>query len=128
MSEMEEGRKTAEDLLEKRSSQQSARLGSSGKLVGEWVCDADVFILGHFQGKIDSENHDIQIDKGAKVKADIQGKNIAVLGEVTGNITASGKILIGEEAKMIGNLSAPQIAIKEGAKFKGSVLMVPLNK
>jgi cytoskeletal protein CcmA (bactofilin family) len=128
MSEMEEGTKTAEDPLEERPSQQSARVGSSGKLIGEWVCDADVFILGHFQGKIDSGNHDIQIEKGAKVKADIQGKNITVLGKVTGNITASVKILVGKEAKMIGNLSAPQIAIKEGAKFKGRVSMLPLNK
>jgi cytoskeletal protein CcmA (bactofilin family) len=55
-------------------------------------------------------------------------KNIMVLGKVTGNITASGKILVGKEAKMIGDLSAPQIAIQEGAKFKGRIAMLPLKK
>ena len=113
---------------EKNTTRESSRLGASAKLKGEWVCDEDVFIQGQLQGKIDSGNHDIHIDKEATVKADIQGKNISIFGKVTGSITASGKILIGKEAKMIGNLSAPQIAIQEGAKFKGSVAMLPLKK
>jgi cytoskeletal protein CcmA (bactofilin family) len=84
-----------------------------------------VIIEGNFQGKIDSRSHDLRIEKQATVKADIQGKNITILGNVTGNITASRKILIGKEARITGDLSAPQIAIQEGAKFKGSVKMLP---
>ena len=125
MSELEEETKTEEDLLEKRSLSQPSRLGSSAKLKGEWVCDEDVIIQGHLQGKIDSGNHDLHIEREAKVQADIQGKNITILGNVTGNVTASGKILVGKEAKMIGDLSAPQIAIQDGAKFKGTVKMLP---
>lgn len=128
MSEMDEDTKIAEDSLERRPAHQSSRLGSSTKLKGEWVCDEDVFIQGQIQGKIDSGNHDILIEKEAIIKADIQGKNITIFGEVTGNITASGKILVGKEAKMIGNLSAPQIVMKEGAKFKGNVAMLPLKR
>ncbi len=113
------------DLLEKRSLSQLSKLGSTAKLKGEWVCDEDVIIQGHLQGKIDSGDHDLHIEREAKVQADIRGKNITILGKVTGNVTASGKILIGNEAKMIGDLSAPQIAIQDGAKFKGSVKMLP---
>lgn len=104
---------------------ESSRLGPTATLNGEWICDEDVIIEGKLEGKIDSKNHDLRIEKEAKVKADIQGKNITIHGKVTGNITATRKILIGEEARITGDLTAPQIAIQEGAKFKGSVKMLP---
>lgn len=80
-------------------------------------------IAGHFQGKIDVGDHDLRIEEIANIQAEICGKNITVLGKVTGNIRASGKISVGKDARMIGDLSAPQIAIQDGAKFKGSVKM-----
>ncbi|UCE42885.1 MAG: polymer-forming cytoskeletal protein [Candidatus Aminicenantes bacterium] len=125
MSEPVEKTKTVEAPQEKRPLFSSARLGSTAKLKGEWVCDEDVIIQGHFQGKIDSGDHDLHIEKEAIVKADIQGKNITILGKVTGNVKASGKITIGNEAKMIGDLTAPQINIQEGANFMGTIKMFP---
>jgi cytoskeletal protein CcmA (bactofilin family) len=125
MSELEEKAKTTEAPLEKRSQSQASILGSTAKLTGEWICDEDVIIEGQIQGKVDSGNHDLRIEKEAKVQATLRGKNITILGKVTGNVTASAKILVGREAKMIGDLSAPQIAIREGAKFKGTVKMLP---
>jgi cytoskeletal protein CcmA (bactofilin family) len=122
---MEEKAKTKENPIEEKSLSRSSRLGSTAKLKGEWTCDEDVIIEGQIQGKVDSGDHDLRIEKGAKVQADIRGKNITILGKVTGNVTASTKILVGSEAKMSGDLTAPQIAIKEGAKFKGAVKMHP---
>jgi cytoskeletal protein CcmA (bactofilin family) len=58
---------------------------------------------------------------GAKVKGDIQVKNITIKGTVEGNIDASGRIFIAKEGQMKGDLRAPKISIMEGAKFKGSV-------
>ena len=84
-----------------------------------------MIIEGQIQGKVDSGNHDLRIEREAKVQATLLGKNITILGKVTGNVTASAKILVGREARMIGDLSAPQIAIREGAKFKGTVNMLP---
>jgi cytoskeletal protein CcmA (bactofilin family) len=111
-------------MEEVESQPQRSRLGSKSTLKGEWFCDENVLIEGQFQGRIDTGNHDLYIEKGATVKADIQGKNITVLGKVTGNIGASGKILVGKEARVIGDLSAPQVAIQEGAKFKGIIKMI----
>jgi cytoskeletal protein CcmA (bactofilin family) len=125
MSELEEETKTTEDPLEKRSPSQPSRLGSTAILKGEWVCDEDVIVQGQVQGKIESGDHDLHIEREATVKANIRGKNITILGKVTGNITASGQILVGKDAEMIGDLSAPQIAIQDGAKFKGTVKMLP---
>jgi len=62
MSKLEEETKTAEDLLEKRFLSQPSRLGSTAKLKGEWICNEDVIIQGHLQGKIDLGNHDLHIE------------------------------------------------------------------
>jgi cytoskeletal protein CcmA (bactofilin family) len=116
------------ELEEKEYRPQPSKIGPTAKLKGEWVCDENVIIQGQIQGKIDSRDHDLHVEKGATVKADIIGKNITILGNVTGNVTASVKIVIGKEAKMIGDLTAPQIGIEEGAKFKGTVKMLPFSK
>ena len=113
------------ELEEKEYRPQPSRMGSTAKLKGEWICDEEVIIQGNIQGKIDCGNHSLHIEKGATVKADIKGKNITIRGNVTGNVTASGKILIGKEARITGDLTAPQISIQEGAKFKGTVKMLP---
>jgi cytoskeletal protein CcmA (bactofilin family) len=125
MPELAEEAKTTDDSIERKSLPQPSRIGSTTKLKGEWTCDEEVIIQGQIQGKVDSGDHDLNVEKGATVKADIRGKNITILGNVTGNVTASGKIVVGKEAKIIGVLSAPQIAIQDGAKFKGTVKMLP---
>lgn len=128
MPEIEEKAKTTVDSSEKKSFPKSSKLGSTAVLKGEWFCEEDVIIEGNFEGKIDSRNHDLYIEKEAVVKADIRGKNITILGKVTGNVTSSGKIVVGKDAKIIGDLSAPQVAIQEGAKFKGSIKMLQNNQ
>jgi len=128
MPEFKETPRSIEDPPENESLSYPSRLGPTAKLNGEWVCDEDVVIAGHFQGKIDSGNHDLHIEKEATVQAEILGKNITILGKVTGNVTASGKISVGKEAQVIGDLSAPQIAIQDGARFRGTVKMHPKTK
>jgi cytoskeletal protein CcmA (bactofilin family) len=115
MPELEETTKTAP---------RASTIGPTAKLKGEWTCDEEVVVQGTVQGKIDSGNHSLRIEKGATANADIRGKNIIIKGKVTGNVTASEKIVIGEEAEMIGDLTAPQISIREGARFKGTVKMI----
>lgn len=110
---------------EKKSLFHPSKIGSTTRFKGEWICDEDLIIMGKIRGKVDSKNHDIHIEKEATVKADIEGKNIHVSGNVTGNITATGKILVGNEARITGDLSAPQIAIQDGAKFIGTIKMLP---
>jgi cytoskeletal protein CcmA (bactofilin family) len=46
-----------------------------------------------------------------------------VLGEVTGNVTASDKVDIRDNGSVDGDIVAPRVAIAEGAHFRGSVDM-----
>ena len=50
-------------------------------------------------------------------------KSVIVLGEVTGNVTASEKVDIRDNGSVDGDIVSPRVAIAEGAHFRGSVDM-----
>ena len=50
-------------------------------------------------------------------------KAVIVLGEVTGNVTASDKVDIRDNGSVDGDIISPRVAIAEGAHFRGSVDM-----
>jgi len=103
--------------------QKTAHLGPSLYLKGELSGKEDLIIDGQFQGTIDLKNNSLIVGAEGKVEADIRVKDITIKGNVKGNIFASGKVFISEEAQMDGNISASVISIMDGAQFKGSVKM-----
>jgi len=116
-------------MKDKKSSQndkyplRQSRIGASLSFNGELNGQEDMVIEGQFQGKIDLKNHNLKIEKGGKVKASVQAKNITIIGEVDGNIYASEKVFISKEGQLRGDIFAPRISIADGAQFKGSVKM-----
>lgn len=116
-------------MKDKRNNQESkdpekiSRVGASLSFNGELNGQEDIVIEGQFQGKIDLKNHNLKVEQGGKVKANIQVKNITIIGEVDGNIYASGKVFISKEGQLRGDILAPRISIADGAQFKGSVKM-----
>jgi cytoskeletal protein CcmA (bactofilin family) len=103
--------------------QKSSGLGSTLILKGELSGEEDVVIEGNFQGKINLGNHNLVIEKGGKVEAEIFVKNITLNGHVIGNIYASEKVFISPDGQMEGDIHASRISIMDGAQFKGSIKM-----
>jgi cytoskeletal protein CcmA (bactofilin family) len=50
-------------------------------------------------------------------------KSVIILGEVTGNVTASEKVDLRDNGSIDGDIAAPRVAIAEGAHFRGSIDM-----
>lgn len=115
--------KKSDHSEEKPSSPIPSRFGPSFALTGELQGNEDLIIQGQFKGNINLGLHDLVIERGAKVKGDIQGRNITIDGELEGNIYASGKVFICQKGKVKGNIQAPKVSIMDGAQFKGSVKM-----
>src|SRR6266567_7282382 len=97
-------------------------LGPTVEIEGEIETDEDLVIQGRIQGKIVSKK-DLTVDSAGKVEASITTKNLAVGGMLTGNVTASERVEVGREGKMIGDIKAPRVVIADGAKFKGNIEM-----
>jgi cytoskeletal protein CcmA (bactofilin family) len=115
--------KTKKSTMSEDPPLKMAFLGPSLSLKGELSGKEDLIIEGQFQGKINLKNHSLIIGPEGKVEADIRAKNITIKGYVKGDIFASGKVFISEEAQMDGNITASIISVMDGAQFKGSVKM-----
>ena len=101
-------------------------MGNIGKSViikGELSGSEDLTIEGQVEGKIELNNNTLTIGTNAKIKAQVFAKTVVVLGEVTGNITASEKVDIRDNGSVEGDITSPKVAIAEGAHFRGAIDM-----
>src|SRR5436190_1314299 len=96
-------------------------IGKSVVIKGELNGSEDLTIEGHVEGTIQLRDHVLTIGPNGKIKAQVFAKAVIVLGEVTGNVTASDKVDIRDNGSVDGDIISPRVAIAEGAHFRGSV-------
>src|SRR5215218_5515104 len=66
-------------------------IGKSIVIKGELNGSEDLTIEGHVEGTIQLREHVLTIGPNGKIKAQVFAKAVIVLGEVTGNVTATEK-------------------------------------
>src|SRR3981189_2933642 len=98
-------------------------IGKSVVIKGELNGSEDLTIEGHVEGTIQLREHVLTIGPNGRIKAQVFAKSVVVLGEVTGNVTASDKVDIRDNGSVDGDIISPRVAIAEGAHFRGSVDM-----
>ena len=98
-------------------------IGKSVVIKGELNGSEDLTIEGQVEGTIQLREHVLTIGPNGRIKAQVFAKSVIVLGEVTGNVTASEKVDIRDNGSVDGDIVAPRVAIAEGAHFRGSVDM-----
>ena len=98
-------------------------IGKSVVIKGELNGSEDLTIEGHVEGTIQLKEHVLTIGPNGKIKAQVFAKAVIVLGEVTGNVTATDKVDIRDNGSVDGDIISPRVAIAEGAHFRGSVDM-----
>jgi cytoskeletal protein CcmA (bactofilin family) len=98
-------------------------LGPSVVFKGELSAEEDLLIQGCVEGSIHHNGANLTIGARGDVKADIVAQRIIVQGKVQGDMRASESVTVETSAQVHGNISAPRVALKEGAKFKGRVNM-----
>jgi cytoskeletal protein CcmA (bactofilin family) len=98
-------------------------IGKSVVIKGELSGSEDLTIEGQVEGKIELRQNILTIGPNGKIKAQVFAKAIVVQGEVHGNVTASERVDIRDNGSVDGDLSAPRVAIADGAHFRGSIDM-----
>ena len=101
----------------------NVNIGKSIVIKGELNGSEDLTIEGQVEGTIQLRDHVLTIGPNGRIKAQVFAKAVIVLGEVTGNVTASEKVDIRDNGSVDGDIIAPRVAIAEGAHFRGSVDM-----
>lgn len=101
----------------------AVNIGKSVVVKGELSGSEDLTIDGAVEGKIELKDHVLTVGPNGKIKATIFAKVVIVLGEVVGDVTATQKLDIRENGSVDGDIVSPQMAMAEGAHFRGSVDM-----
>jgi cytoskeletal protein CcmA (bactofilin family) len=98
-------------------------IGKSVVIKGELTGSEDLTIEGHVEGKIELRQNVLTIGPNGRIKAQVFAKSVVILGEVTGNVTATEKVDLRDNGSVDGDIAAPRVAIAEGAHFRGSIDM-----
>ncbi|MEZ5416547.1 MAG: polymer-forming cytoskeletal protein [Vicinamibacterales bacterium] len=98
-------------------------IGKSVFIKGELSGSEDLTIEGNVEGRIELKDNTLTIGPNGKSRAEVFAKQVIVLGEVTGNVTASEKVDIRDNGSVDGDVTAPRVAIAEGAHFRGAIDM-----
>jgi len=98
-------------------------IGKSVVIKGELTGSEDLTIEGHVEGKIELRQNILTIGPNGRIKAQVFAKSVVILGEVTGNVTATEKVDLRDNGSVDGDMAAPRVAIAEGAHFRGSIDM-----
>ena len=109
--------------MEQPGERDLVNIGKSVVVKGELSGSEDLTIEGKVEGKIDLSQHVLTIGPNGKIKAQIHAKSVIVLGKVNGNVVATERVSIREKGAVDGDITAPKVAIAEGAHFRGSVDM-----
>jgi cytoskeletal protein CcmA (bactofilin family) len=98
-------------------------IGKSVVIKGELNGSEDLTIEGQVEGTIELRQNVLTFGANARIKAQVFAKSVIILGEVTGNVSASEKVDIRDNGSVDGDIAAPRVAIAEGAHFRGSIDM-----
>jgi len=100
-------------------------LGPTVRIKGDISGTGDLLIFGAVDGTIKIEERKLTIGPLAKINADISAGEVVTRGLVKGDIRATRRIEIKKDGSVMGNLTAAQITIEDGAGFKGFVETEP---
>jgi cytoskeletal protein CcmA (bactofilin family) len=103
--------------------EEPASIGKSIVINGELSGSEDLTIEGQVDGTIELRDHVLTVGSNGRIKAQVAAKSIIVLGQVTGNLTATEKVDIRENGSVEGDIVAPRVAIADGSHFRGTIDM-----
>ena len=97
-------------------------LGPRDVLNGALTIDGDLHVEGTAEGEIKASG-DIDVEASATVRAQVDGRNVTVRGNVTGNVVARGRLTVGGSGVVLGDVRAARLRVDDGGTVNGSITM-----
>ncbi len=97
-------------------------LGPRDVLQGRLEIQGDLKIAGNVEGDLKASG-DVTIDSTATIQAAIEGANVSVRGQVTGNVTARKRLTLGGSGRLNGDVRVSRLTVEDGATLNGNVTM-----
>ena len=104
-----------------KAAEGSTVIGKAVIIRGDLSGSEDLYMDGDIEGTITLLENRLTIGPNARVHADIHARDVVVLGQLTGNVTATGRVDLRESARVAGDIVAARLAIEETVTLKGRV-------
>jgi cytoskeletal protein CcmA (bactofilin family) len=98
-----------------------AVIGKSVQIRGEVKGNEDLMVDGNVEGTITLIESRLTIGPNAHVAANVSARDVVLLGQLSGNISATGRVELRDGCDLVGDISAARLSIEESAHFRGNV-------
>ena len=106
----------------------AAWIGSSVEIKGDLTSSEDLTIAGKVEGDVTVKAHAVTIASEARIRGNITARAVTIQGQVIGTIASEGTVVVGATGNVEGDISAPRMAVAEGAVLHGRVQMSATRK
>ncbi len=103
------------------ASADQATIGKGLSIKGEITGSESLYIDGKVEGSINIPGNRVTVGRNGNVAANINAREVVILGKIRGNITATDRVDIRAEGSLGGDVTAARISIEDGAFFKGGI-------
>jgi len=100
---------------------EQATIGRSVIIKGDISGAEPLFVDGQVEGTITLIDHRVTIGRNGNVTANINAKEVVIMGKVSGNIECSDRLDIRGEGTLIGDVVTQRISVEDGAVMTGRV-------
>ena len=98
-----------------------ANIGRTLVIKGEVSGAESLFIDGRVEGTISFPENRVTIGRNGSVAANINAKEVVIMGKVQGNVECADRLDIRSEGVLSGDVVTHRISVEEGAILKGGV-------
>ena len=99
----------------------AASIGKSVQIYGEVKGSEDLVVDGTIEGTITLSESRLTIGPNAHVQANVSARDVVILGALTGDINATGRVELRAGSNLKGDIHAARLSIEENAIFSGKV-------
>ena len=100
---------------------EQATIGRSLVIKGEVSGSESLYIDGTIEGTINFADNRITIGRNGHVAANINAKELVIMGTVKGNVECTDRLDIRSEGSLTGDVITERISVEDGAIMTGSI-------
>jgi len=100
---------------------EQATIGRSVVIKGDVSGAESLYVDGRIEGTVNFADSRVTIGRNGIVVANINAKEVVIMGTVTGNIHCTDRLDIRSEGSLVGDVVTPRISVEDGAVLKGAI-------
>jgi cytoskeletal protein CcmA (bactofilin family) len=100
---------------------EQATIGRSLVIKGEVSGSESLYIDGTIEGTINFTDNRITIGRNGHVAANINAKELVIMGTVKGNVECTDRLDIRSEGSLTGDVITERISVEDGAIMAGNI-------